>query len=62
MLADGNAEKYCRFNLAREGLPGNLVQRFAHSVISQTSVQRALVSTLMMVFFIVGKGLAGWSS
>ena len=54
--------KYCPFNLAREGRLGNLVQCLAHSVISQTFVRRALVSMFVMVFFIIGKGLAGWSS
>ena len=54
--------KCCPFNLVREGKLGNLIQCFAHSVISQDSVRRALVSTLVMVLFIVGKRLAGWSS
>ena len=54
--------KYCPFNLAREGWLGNLVQCFAHSVISQASTRQALVSMFVMVFFIVGKKLTGWSS
>ena len=40
--------KYWPFNLAREGQLGNLVQCFAHSVISQASTRWALVSTFVM--------------
>ena len=54
--------KSCPFNLARERLLGNLVQHFAYSFISQAFARRALVPTFVMVFFIVGEGLAGWSS
>ena len=50
------------FNLACEWRLGNLVQCFAHSVISQASTRRALVFMLVVVFFIIGKRLAGWSS
>ena len=54
--------EYCPLNVAREGRSGNLVQRPAHSIISQASAWRALVSTFMMVFFFVGKRFARWSS
>ena len=57
-LLMGLPRKYCRFNLTCEGRLGNLVQRFAHSVISQASARWALVSTFVMVFFVVGKSLA----
>ena len=45
--------KSCSFNPAREGRLGNLVQRFAHSVISQSSVSWALVSVFTMVFLFI---------
>ena len=45
--------KYCPFNLVHEGRLGNLVQRFAHSVISQAFASRALVSTFMVVFLFI---------
>ena len=54
--------KNCPFNLMHEGWLGNLVQCFTHSVISQASVRRALISTFVMVFFIVGKRLTRRSS
>ena len=40
--------KYWPFNLAHEGQLGNLVQCFAHSVISQAFARWALVSTFVM--------------
>ena len=49
------SRKYYPFNLVHEGQLGNLVQCFAHSVISQASMGQALVSTFVMMFFIVGK-------
>ena len=54
--------KYCAFDLACEGQLGNLVQRFAHSVISEASASRALVFAFMMVFHFIGKRFARWSS
>ena len=45
--------KYCPFNLVREGRLRNLIQRFAHSIISQASTSQALVSTFMLVFFFI---------
>ena len=44
------SREYCPFNLVREGRLGNLVQRLAHSIISQASRSWALVSTFTMVF------------
>ena len=58
----GLLRKYCPFNPAGEGRLGNLIQRFAYSIISQTSARRALVSMFVMVFFIIGERLAWWSS
>ena len=40
---------------------GDLIQRLAHGVISQAFTRRALVSTFMMVLFIVGESFAWWS-
>ena len=57
-----SSRTYCPFNLVCEERFGNLVQCFTHSVISQAFARWALISTFMMVFFIVGKRLAGWSS
>ena len=54
--------KYCPFNFVCEGQLGNLVQCFAYNVISQAFARWALVSTFVMVCFIVGERLARWSS
>ena len=51
--------KYCSFYLAREGQFGNLVQRFAHSVISQASTIQALVSTFVVVYLSYEKDSLG---
>ena len=51
--------KYCPFNFVCEGRLENLVHCFVHSIISQASVSWALVSTFMMVFYIIGKKLVG---
>ena len=45
--------KYCPFNLDREGRLQNLVQRFAHSVISKASVSQALISTFAVVLLFI---------
>ena len=52
------SRKSCPFNLVREGGLGNLVQRLAHGVISQTFARRALIPTFVMVLLIVGERLA----
>ena len=51
----GLSRKHYPFNLMHEGRLGNPVQCFAHSIISQAFAGRALVSTFVMMFFIVGK-------
>ena len=45
--------KNCPFNLDREGRLRNLVQHFAHSVISKASASRALISTFAVVFLFI---------
>ena len=45
--------KYCLFNFAHERQLGNLVQCFAHSIISQASASWALVFTFMAVFLFI---------
>ena len=51
--------KSCPFNLMCEGRLGNLVQRLAHSVISQAFARRALIPTFVMVLLIIGERLVG---
>ena len=45
--------KFCPFNPAREGRLGNLVQHFAHSIISQASTSQAFVSMFMAMFLFI---------
>ena len=54
--------KFYPLYLARERWFGDLIQRFARSVISQASTRRGLVPTFVMVLFIIGEILAWWSS
>ena len=52
--------KSCPFNPLREGRLGNLVQGFAHRIISQPSVSWALASAFMVVLlFICEDSLGG---
>ena len=54
--------KSCPLNLVCEGRFGNLVQRLAHSIISQTFTRQALIPTFVIALFIVEERLAGWGS
>ena len=54
--------KFCSLYLARERWFRDLFQRLAHSIISQAFTRQALVSSLVVVLFIVGERLAWWSS
>ena len=54
--------KFCHLYLARERWFGDLIQCLAHSVVSQAFTRRALVSSLMVVPFIIGERFAWWSS
>ena len=56
------SRKFCLLYLACERRFGDLIQCLAHSVISQAFTRRALVSSPVVVFFIVGERLAWWSS
>ena len=46
------------FNPTREWWLGNLVQSFAHCIISQSSVNGAFASVFTMMFFFIWKGFA----
>ena len=52
--------EFCSLNSTRERRPGDLIQRFAHSVISHTSRRSTLMPTFVVVLLFVGKRLAGW--
>ena len=54
--------KFCPFYLARERWFGDLIQRLAHSIIFQAFTRWALVSSPMVVLFIIGESIAWWSS
>ena len=54
--------KFCPLYLMRERWFGDLIQRLAHSIFSQAFTKRALVSSLVVVLFIVRERLALWSS
>ena len=41
---------------------GDLIQHPAHNVISHAFARRALVPSLVVVFFIIGERFARWSS
>ena len=50
------------FNLAHERRLRDLVQCFAHSIVSQAFARWALIPTFMMVLLVIGDRLTGWDS
>ena len=54
--------KFRPFYLALKRWFWDLIQRHAHGVISQAFTRQALVSTFMMVLFILRESFAWWSS
>ena len=53
--------KFRPLYLAPERQFGDLIQRLGHGVISQAFTRWALVSTFLMVLFVVGETFAWWS-
>ena len=54
--------KFCSFNSACERRPGNLIQRPAHSIVSQASLRWALVPIFVMVIIVIRERFTRWSS
>ena len=52
--------EFYSLNSVRERRPGDLIQRFAHSVISHTSRRSTLMPTFVVVLLFIGERLAGW--
>ena len=52
--------EFCSLNSVHERRPEDLIQRFAHSVVSHTSARWALMPTFVVVLLFVGVRLAGW--
>ena len=54
--------KFCPLYLARERWSRDLIQRLAHSIISQAFTRWAFISTFLMVLLVVRERLVEWSS